>query len=287
MIDEKESEGNKHIMDTTGSVDTKNPDETNEVVNNIYQNLFNSSLFDKVEHTLDDVVSLFNGEYPGYQKCDTPYHDLEHTLQAYLATARIFDGLLRENHTTITEEWFALGLISALGHDTGYVKENWDIQGTGAKYTLSHVNRSKEFMGKYLPSLGFNSFQIEGVQNIISCTGLGVTISSVPFSSDNERRTAFIVGTADYLGQMSDPNYLQKLPNLYQEFKDGGVTGYQSAQDLITKTPTFFDQFVMKRFTEDFQSVYLYAANHFGGKNLYIEGINRNINKINESYIIS
>jgi hypothetical protein len=142
-------------------------------------------------------------------------------------------------------------------------------------------------MGKYLSNLGFNSLQIEGVQNIINCTGLGVAVSSIPFSSDNEKKTGYIVGTADYLGQMSDPNYLLKLPNLYQEFKDGGVTGNNSAQDLISKTPTFFREFVMKRFTEDFQSVYLYAANHFGGKNLYIEGINKNINEINKSYTIS
>jgi hypothetical protein len=231
-------------------------------------------------------VKLFNGEYHGYQQCDTPYHDLEHTLQAYLATARIFDGLLRVNHTAITEEFLALGLISALGHDTGFIKENWDTQGTGAKYTFLHVNRSQEFMGKYLPRLGFSTSQIECVKNIINCTGLKVDLSTISFSSENERKTGYIVGTADYLGQMSDPNYLKKLPKLYLEFKDGGVTDYTSAQDLIKKTPTFFEEFVMKRFKEDFQSVYRFAANHFGGQNIYIDEIRKNIAHVKESYTL-
>jgi hypothetical protein len=271
-------------MDTTGNIDTKDPVQTNNEVRDIYKNLFSSDKFEKVDQTVKDVVRLFNGEYPGYQKCDTPYHDLEHTLQAYLATARIFDGLLRTNHTAIPEEFLVLGLISALGHDTGFVKETWDTKGTGAKYTLSHVNRSQKFMADYLFKLGFSPSQIECVKNIINCTGLKVDLSTIPFNSEDERKTGHIVGTADYLGQMSDPYYLKKLPKLYLEFRDGGVTGYNNAQDLLMKTPIFFEEFVMKRFTDDFHSIYRFAANHFGGNNLYIDGINKNIAQLKECY---
>ena len=153
-------------MDVTGSIDTKDPEKTNKEVRLIYENLFSSTLFDRVEYALETVVSLFDGKYPGYQKCDTAFHDLEHTMQAYLAIARIFDGSIRANPVSATEEFVALGFISALGHDTGFVKETWDTEGSGAKYTLVHVDRSKEFMGKYLLKLGFNPTQIQYVKNI-------------------------------------------------------------------------------------------------------------------------
>ena len=271
-------------MDVTGSIDTKDPEKTNREVRLIYENLFGSTLFDRVEHTLETVVDLFGGKYPGYQECDTAFHDLEHTLQAYLAIARIFDGLIRDNPVAATGEFVTLGLISALGHDTGFIKETWDTEGNGAKYTLVHVDRSKEFMGKYLPKLGFNPAQIQYVKNIISCTGLTVDLSGIQFTSEKERETGHVLGTADFLGQMSDPGYLEKLTKLYEEFKEGGVVGYASAHDLIRRTPTFFEDVVMKRLTQDFHSVCRFAAVHFGGKNLYIDGINRNIARIKEGY---
>jgi len=271
-------------MDVTKSIDTKDPKATNKEVRRIYENMFGSNSFDKVEYTLEVVVKLFEGNYPGYEKCDTVYHDLEHTLQAYLAMARIIDGFIQEKREAISEEFVVIGLISAMGHDTGYVKETGEVEGSGAKYTLVHVNRSKEFMGKYLPELKFDPSQIQYVKNIISCTGVRVDISKICFTSEQERETGYILGTADYLGQMSDPDYPEKLPNLYQELKEGGVQGYPSAQYLIKATPTFFEDFVMKRLTSDFHSVYRFAANHFGGKNLYIDGIHRNIARLKTLY---
>ncbi len=270
-------------MDVTGTIETKEPNDTNKEVRKIYENLFGLALFDKVEYALNDVVKLFDGKYPGYQKCDTGYHDLEHTLQAYLAMARIFDGLIRKDPTKASKEIVILGLISILLHDTGYIKEEWDTEGTGAKYTLKHVDRSEEFTGKYLPKLGFNPLQIQQAQNMVSCTGLAVDLAKFNFTSQEEEVVGYISGTADYLGQMSDPNYLEKLPILYEEFKEGGVPGYASAQDLIEKTPEFFEGFVMKVLREDFHSVYQFASNHFGGKNLYIEGIKRNIESLKNS----
>ncbi len=273
-------------MDVTGHINTKDPKETNRAVRNIYDNLFGSSSFEKVEYTLGDVIRLFDGEYPGYQGCDTPYHDLEHTLQAYLATARMFDGLMQENPASMQEEDLILGLVSALWHDTGFIKETSDTEGSGAKYTLVHVNRSRKFVGKYLPELGLNLTEICFVKNNISCTGLWPTLSRIPFNSESERIAGYIVGTADYLGQMSDPGYLQKLHLLYDEFIESGIYDYSCAQELMEKTPIFFQDFVMKRLKVDFQSVYRFVGNHFNGRNLYIEGINKNINQL-ESILLN
>ena len=267
-------------MDVTGTIDTRNPQATNREVRRIYQRLFGSASFDRVEKVLEDIIKLYQRGYPGYQRCDVRYHDLEHTLQAYLAMARLCDGLIREEPARLPGELVRLGLVSVLGHDSGYIKEEWDTQGTGAKYTLMHVERSKEFMGKYLAKIGFSPWQIQPVQNIISCTGVRMELSRIPFSSEEERLVGYLLGTADYLGQMSDPCYVEKLPILYEEFVEGGVPGYASAQDLIEGTPQFFEDFVMTLLTQDFHSVYQFAANHFGGRNLYIEGIRNNVESI-------
>ncbi|MBL7119376.1 MAG: hypothetical protein ISS53_01680 [Dehalococcoidia bacterium] len=270
-------------MDVTGSIDTKDPNDTNKEVRRIYEDLFGSSLFDRVEHTLYDVVRLFEGNYPGYHKCDTRYHDLEHTLQAYLAAARIIDGLIRETPARMPQEFAVLSLIGTIGHDTGFIKETWDTEGSGAKYTLTHVSRSSEFMAKYLLKSKFSSSQVQSVQNMISCTGLDGDLSKIHFTSEREKEAGCVLGTADYLGQMSDPNYVEKLPLLYDEYEEGHFPGYDSAQDLLQKTPKYFEDFVMKRLIEDFQSVYQFAATHFGGKNLYIEGIKKNIELVKHS----
>ena len=269
-------------MDITGNIDTKDPIHTNKEVRRIYENLFGSLLFDRVDSTLGAIVDLFDGTYPGYQKCDTPYHDLEHTLQVYLATARIFDGLIRESRGTDLREFMVLGLISALAHDSGFIKEEGDNEGSGAKYSLIHVARSKEFISEYLQRLEFNSVQVQCVKNAISCTDLEADILLIPFNSDQERVTGHVVGTADFLGQMSDPDYPHKLPSLFEEYREGGVPGYSSARDLKIKTPTFFEQFVMKRVKNEFHSVYRFASSQLNGRDLYIEGIRRNIKKIEE-----
>ena len=269
-------------MDVTGRIDTRDPMATHNEVKRIYRNLYDSTLFASVERTLEVITDLFDGKYPGYRGCDTAYHDLEHTLQAYLAMARIFDGLIREDHAVPREESMVIGLISALGHDTGYIKEASDNEGTGAKYTLVHVERSIAFMDKYLPKLGLSTSQTQYIKNTISCTGLGIDLEKIQFTIDREKETGFILGTADFLGQMSDPDYLVKLPKLYEEFREGGVSGYPDAEYLIEQTPKFFEDVVMKRLTVDFQSIYRFVANHFEGKNLYIDGIKKNISQIKD-----
>ena len=135
-------------------------------------------------------------------------------------------------------------------------------------------------MGKCLPKLRFNPSQIQQVKNIINGTGLWLTSSRTNLDLEMEIKAERVLNTADYLGQMSDPEYLRKLPMLYVEFIEGGVFGYASVEDLLEKTPEFFQDFVMKRLREDFHSVYRFAANHFRGRNLYIEGIKWNLTQI-------
>ena len=101
-------------MDVTGTIDTKDPAATHKEVGRIYEKRFSADISDSVQLTLEAIVALFDGKYPGYQACDAAYHDLEHTLQAYLAAARIFDGLVQENRSVDSEELMVTALISSL-----------------------------------------------------------------------------------------------------------------------------------------------------------------------------
>src|SRR5262245_18273501 len=48
-----------------------------------------------LRRSFDDIEAAFWGEYPGYLACDTPYHDLRHSLDTALLVARMIDGYQR------------------------------------------------------------------------------------------------------------------------------------------------------------------------------------------------
>src|SRR4030043_160277 len=182
--------------------------------------------------------------------------------------------------------------LRLLFHDTGYIKTENDIEGTGAKYTFTHIQRSAEFAGLYLPQLGFDKYKISAVQNIIMCTGVKIDYTKIPFNSDEERTVGYALGTADLLGQMSANDYPEKLPILYREFEEAylyeGIEKLhkreailsKSVMDLIRKTPYFYEVIVLRRF-KNMGSMYKYLSYHFkDSRNHYIEAIEENIRKI-------
>ena len=116
----------------------------------------------------------FAGNYRDYQAVDAPYHDLEHTLQGTLCMARLLRGRhLAEVQPPLSQKMFKLGLLAILLHDTGYLKKRNDSEGTGAKYTVTHVERSTKFAAELLEEKGFSPTDIKAVQNMIHCTGRG------------------------------------------------------------------------------------------------------------------
>ena len=71
-----------------------------------------------------------------------------------------------------------------------------------------------------------------------------------------------MVGTADLLGQIADRTYLEKLPFLYHEFKEGDVPDFESELDLLKKTPEFYDR-TIERFERELGGVNRYMRDHF------------------------
>lgn len=237
--------------------------------------------YDMFDVFLKDTVRLFGGEYPGYQSSRTSYHDLEHTNSVVLATARLMHGCFLEGHALEPRSIF-LGLASSLFHDIGLIQTMDDNEGTGAKYTVGHEERSIAFITKYLSSKGFSPQDTEDCAHLIRCTILSLPVKEIPFRSGKIETLGKIVGSADLLAQMADRNYLEKLLLLFREFEEAGVPGFDSALDLLQKTEGFYKFVAQKRLSEEFDGISANMRSHFNSRwgipqDLYAESIRKNI----------
>jgi hypothetical protein len=244
-----------------------------------------------VPHAFRLFVECFSGRYADYQAVDARYHDLEHTLQGTLCMARLLFARHRAKALPpLTERWFQLGIIGILLHDTGYLKKLADTEGTGAKYTTTHVSRSAEFAARLLGERGFSAADISSVQNMIRCTGVDAELSKIPFSGETEKLLGHALATADLLGQMAAEDYVDKLPVLYAEFAeaarhDGGhesfVTKFKGAGELVHRTPAFWRDFVRPKLGRDFGGLHLFLNEPYpDGPNDYLLRIEANIKRI-------
>ncbi len=206
--------------------------------------------------------------------------------------ARILHGRhCAEAKPALTQKYFELGLLAILLHDTGYLKKRDDTEGTGAKYTAIHVNRSMEFATNLLTKKRFSDEDIWAVQNMIRCTGVDAMLTAIPFQSELEEITGFALGTADLVGQMAAEDYIEKLPVLYAEFAEaaahshGGtpfIGGFSSADELMQKTPLFWKKFVLGKLEHEFGGMYHFLNSPYpDGPNFYLNRIEANIDQLN------
>lgn len=233
-----------------------------------------------LEQVFLDVRSLFAGTFPGYAGCSTRYHDLEHTTDAFLAMARILHGAA-ERGKSPGRRTVLLGLISALMHDTGYIKKEDDLTGSGAKYTATHVLRSVDFSKEYLLSRGYSPEDCEACRSMILCTGIDIGIGRIAFRSINDALAGRMLGTCDLVGQMARRNYMEKLPYLYKELMEGGVLRHGSEYRFLVDTVPFFRS-ALERIAGELGGEARYLLDHFRvrwgiDRNLYLEGIEENI----------
>jgi len=237
------------------------------------------------------AVDCFTGAYRDYQAVDAKYHDFEHTLQGALCMARLLQGRDRAKiEPRVTRHLLELGLLAILLHDTGYLKKRGDNEGTGAKYTVTHVLRSAAFAAELLSEKGYNSHDAQAVQNMIHCTGVNAKLDGIPFQSELERMVGFALGTADLLGQMAAEDYVEKLPVLYSEFAEAAafaeqtdqfITSFGSASDLMSRTPIFWENYVRKKLANDFCGLYRFLSIPYpDGPNFYLQRIEANMAKL-------
>lgn len=245
-----------------------------------------STLLDTLFREVDD---MFSGRYLDYLPLDMRYHDAEHTHQAVLCLVQLLEGRYRAKAVPVlTARQFEIAVAAALLHDTGYLKLRSDREGTGAKYTLVHVIRSCAFASSYLPSAGFNSDEIEAIVTAIRCTGPRSNIAHLQFSGEIEHFLGCALATADYLGQMAAPDYVDELAFLYAEFAESDEFFntprekrlYRSVRDLVAKTPVFWEKFVLPKLNHDYLGVYRFLADPYpGGPNPYIAAVEQNMTR--------
>jgi len=239
------------------------------------------------------AIECFTGNYQDYQAVDARYHDFEHTLQGTLCLARLLRGRhLAGAQPRLTLPMFQLGFLAMLLHDTGYLKKRDDTEGTGAKYTVIHVQRSAEFAADLLKAKGFSATDITAVQNMIRCTGVNAALSVIPFQSELEKVAGWALGTADLLGQMAAEDYVDKLPILYAEFAEAArhskdrthfIGMFSSAEDLLQKTPTFWEKFVRLKLDRDFGGLHQFLNDPYpSGPNSYFDRIEANIERLRQ-----
>jgi hypothetical protein len=223
-----------------------------------------------------ETVRLYKGDFPGYRACNTEYHDLRHTTDTTLTMTRLIHGANLAGHL-FDQRQIVLGLMAALFHDAGYIQKADDLDGTGAKYTATHVTRSMDFFASIAPDLNLNDTEIAKGRSMILFTDLSVTPEEVTFKTPNGEFMGRMLGAADLLAQLADRTYLEKLLFLYREFKEAGVGGYSGERHLLEQTVEFYDS-VSRRLDSTFDKAYPFMQNHLAARwniqtNLYRQAI--------------
>jgi hypothetical protein len=235
---------------------------------------------------------FFAGRTTDYAPIDLHYHNLRHTLMATGCMADLLEGInATEGVAHLSSRDFELAIAAVLLHDSGYLKLRSDTEGTGAKYTYCHITRSCAFAASYLPQLGVTVTETENVISAINCTGPYSEIHRLKFSDEAGRTLGCALATSDYVGQLSDPHYPDKLSELYQEFCESDTYSnvpterrmFKSECDLVLRTPAFWRNFVRPKLEKDFDSVYRYLARPVGStSNAYMDAIEANFAKIEQ-----
>ena len=277
--------------DVTNKIDVEDTDQVRDAVLALVAARYPGADLAPLRQAFEDVKALFAGEYPGYLACDTPYHDLRHTLDMTLAMARLLDGHDRSHAAPdrIGARRAMLGVVVALLHDSGYMKRASEAHvENGAVFTKIHVSRSADFLTRYLPQLGFAE-EAGAAAKLVHFTGYEMDIDDILLHEPKDRLLGCLIGTADLLGQMSDRMYLEKCREfLYPEFVWGRIARetladgreivrYASPDDLMLKTPGFYEYVARRRMESKLGAVDRYAASHFDGPNLYQSEIDRNM----------
>jgi len=277
-------------LDVARIVRTTDAAQVNAEVDRIFRELYPDARTDKLDSAFSEALKMYRGDAPGFHACDTAYHDIQHVLEVTLAMARLIDGYERSRVglEPIGERLFNLGVITALFHDIGYLRRpNDPAVETGAAFTLVHVSRGANFLREYLPRIGMQDMA-DLAAELIHFTGYEKQVGGIKVPGLVYRLLGNLLGSADIIAQMADRCYLEKCRDrLYPEFLAGGLARrtdpsgkeiivYSSGEDLVHKTPNFY-QGAARRLNEDLQGGFNYAERHFGGQNLYLEEVAKNI----------
>jgi hypothetical protein len=274
------------VLPALSDIDFSCPADVRNLVRERFRHMFGVQDDAFISEYMQATEDLFEGRHPEYQPMDTAYHDISHTLQATLCLSELLSNRHYENaEPKISDHDFKRTLLAILFHDIGYLKTRDDTEGTGAKYTNVHEKRSCKVARDYLQGRGWSEDDIVFVQNLISATGPLADLTEIPFRTEVERAMGQVVCSADYVGQMSDPSYPDKLAVLFQEFEEcfryQGMPRsgwpFPSYEALLQGTPDFWSRFVHYKMNIECARAWEYLEHPVIGENPYLEAIEDNM----------
>ena len=188
--------------------------------------------------------------------CDCSYHDLQHTILVTDVGQTILRGRQLTRGDLCAHDWLH-AVVGMLFHDVGYLRNLLaaddevssvinaagdrvqHLQGaTDASMTPHHVTRGRLYVQERFANDPV--IDTEYVANCVEMTRFPVPTSE--FYQATESLPA-LVRSADLIGQMADPQYLQKLSRLFAEFTETGEAqrlGFENTAELKAGFPEFF-----------------------------------------------
>lgn len=188
--------------------------------------------------------------------CDCSYHDIHHTILVTEVGQTILHGRQLARGDLTAHQWVQ-AVVAMLFHDIGYLRNllpedeqdgaKINPQGervsipagaTDAFMTPYHVSRGSLFVKERFANDPFLDTDLIG-----AC--IEMTRFPVPKTAEYRETDTLpgLVRAADLIGQMADPQYLQKLSRLYAEFVETGEAermGFNNPGELRAGFPDFF-----------------------------------------------
>ena len=240
---------------------------------------------DRIQHCLDQLAHLYAEKFDSADrrvekiispaarfsletiaKSDAPYHNVDHTIHVTLAGQAILAGLHLSERAVTPREWGHF-TIALLFHDIGYIKGicradhgnrvatgigdeliELPADSTDAALSRYHVDRSKRFVAERFSA----EFDPRESLDAGVITGY-IEMTRFPSPPDERRagdRLAELVRAADLIGQLGDPDRLQKCLALFKEFEEIGLNaqlGYRRPEDLRDHNASFYRKMVSPR----------------------------------------
>ena len=284
------------LSDITGTINLSQPQAVADAVCAILSRRcagFDTAL---LRQGFTDLEDAFWGRYPGLLPCDTPYHDLRHSLSTTLLMARLVDGYQASHQAEglgLGRDECALAVLLALFHDIGFLRRADEAHLNGASLIREHEQRGVEFMRTYLSQGPLAHFAEQA--GLIQATNVALSITDTLRGLPRQLLAiGQLLGTADMVSQMAGRNYLERCHQfLFKEFVAAGADRtvspsgeitvlYATADDLLRQTPIFYAHLVRRRLDEDFARAYRYIAPHFGGDDPYGRAMERNLSHLRE-----
>jgi len=273
------------LRDVTGTVRLDDPAAVAVAVDRTLSRCYPDGSLDRdlLHASFAFAGRLYTGRHPGYLACDMPYHDLRHALDAALAAARMVDGhcaTLGAGHEVLNAELGLVAVLLALLHDTGFLRSRAEASLRGAQLAATHETRSVAVASGYLATT--SCARHAGLAQLILATRVALSPEALfERRSATEVTIGHILGSADLICQAADVRYLERCyHHLYPELVLGGGDRrttpdgreevlFQSARDLLARTPAFHDTVMLPRLRKGLGNVMRYLEAHFRGPDPY------------------